>query len=271
MYKTRSRAAISVVLVVGALIMVFPFLWTLVTSLTPGAGLSATPSLIPDNPSLDAYQTLFTSTNFARAVANSLGLAIVVMAAQVTTSAFAGYSFSRFTFPGKRVIFALYLATMMIPMQVLIVPLFVQMRDLGLVDSYAGVIVPSLASAFGVFLLRQAMASVPRELDEAATIDGAGHLRIFARVVVPNVKPALATFAIFAFMSSWNSFLWPLIILRSDDLKTLPLALASLQGQFTTQWDVMMAGSVISIVPMLALYIFAQRYIIQGVAGSGLK
>lgn len=214
---------------------------------------------------------MFSASNFGRAVINSVIVAVAITLIQLTTSSLAAYAFSRLDFTGKQVVFALYLATMMIPMQVLLVPLFDQMRALGLVNSYLGVIVPSMASAFGVFLLRQAMSTVPRELDEAATIDGAGHGRIFARIVLPNVRPALVTFGIFAFMSSWNAFLWPLVILRADHLKTLPLALASLQGQFTTQWDVMMAGSIVSILPMLAIYIFAQKYIIQGVAGSGLK
>jgi multiple sugar transport system permease protein len=190
---------------------------------------------------------------------------------QVLTSALAAYAFSRLPFRGNNVVFGLYLATMMIPVQVLIVPLFVQMRDLGLLDSYAGVLLPSVANAFGVFLLRQSMNTVPRELDEAATLDGAGHARIFTTIMLPLIRPGLATFAVFSFMSSWNAFLWPLIVLRSPELETLPLALAGLQGQFTTQWDVVMAGSVVSILPMLALYIFAQKYVIQGVASSGIK
>ncbi|MDO5672113.1 MAG: carbohydrate ABC transporter permease [Actinomycetaceae bacterium] len=264
-------AALIFALIIGALAMFFPFLWTISTSVSPGAGLSATPQLIPDEPSFSAYTELFTKTPFARVIANSFGLAIATTLCQLTTSSLAAYAFSRLPFRGRGVVFALYLATMMIPLQVLVVPLFVQMRDLGLVNNYLGVLLPGVASAFGVFLLRQAMDSVPRELDEAATIDGAGHLRIFATIVLPLVTPALATFAVFSFMSSWNSFLWPLIILRSAELQTLPLALAGLQGQYTTQWDVMMAGSVISILPMLAVYLFAQKYIIQGVATSGIK
>lgn len=271
MPRQIKRGTLSLLLVVGALAMVFPFVWSVVTSLSSGAGLTSTPSLIPDNPSLDAYRTLFSSTDFVRVVLNSIGVAVVVTIAQVSTSALAAYAFTRLRFPGRGAIFAVYLATMMIPMQVLIVPLFVQMRTLGLVDSYAGVIVPSIASAFGVFLLRQSMAVVPKDFDEAATLDGAGHIRIFRSVVLPLIKPALATFAVFSFMSSWNSFLWPLIILRTNELKTLPVALAQLQGQFTTQWDVMMAGSVVSIVPMLLIYIVAQKQVVQGVAGSGLK
>lgn len=259
------------VVVLGALAMLFPFVWAVVTSISPGSGLSATPRLVPEDPSLAAYRQLFTEIPFGRAIVNSLVVAILATGAQIVTSAMAAYAFSRLPFRGSGVVFALYLVTMMIPFQVLIVPLFVEMKALGQVDSYLGAVLPSLASGFGVFLLRQAVNQVPRELDEAATLDGAGHLRIFAHVIVPSIRPAVATLTVFAFMASWNSFLWPLIILRSRELQTLPVALQALQGQYTTQWDVVMAGSVISIVPMLALYVFAQKYVVQGVATSGLK
>jgi multiple sugar transport system permease protein len=160
---------------------------------------------------------------------------------------------------------------MMIPLQVLIVPLFVELKTFGLLNTYLGALLPTFASAFGIFLLRQAINQVPRELDEAATIDGAGHFRIFFSVILPNIRPALATLVVFAFMGSWNSFLWPLVVLRSPELQTLPIALAALQGQYISDWDVIMAGSVVSVIPMLALYIFAQKYVIQGVASSGIK
>ena len=260
-----------VVVAAGAVAMFFPFLWTIVTSITPGAGLTLTPALIPDDPSLEAYRRLFEERPFGRIILNSVGLAAATTIAQLITSSTAAYAFSRLEFRGRGVVFAVYLATMMIPLQVLIVPLFVELRALGLVNTYLGALLPSLASAFGIFLLRQAVNQVPRELDEAATLDGAGHFRIFASVILPNIRPALATLAVFAFMSSWNSFLWPLVVLRRPELQTLPVALAGLQGQYTTQWDVVMAGSVVSILPMLAVYLFAQKYIVQGVANSGLK
>lgn len=266
-----SMVSLTIAVAIGALAMLFPFAWTVVTSLTSGVGLSGTPSLIPEDPTFDAYRVLFERTPFARVVLNSAGLAIATTLLQLLTSALGAYAFSRLPFPGRGVVFGIYLATMMVPMQVLIVPLFMQMKDFGLIDTYLGALLPSITSVFGVFLLRQAMNSVPRELDEAATLDGAGHLRIFGAIVLPLTKAGLATLAVFSFMSSWNSFLWPLIILRSEELKTLPLALAGLQGQFTTQWDVMMAGSVVSILPMLAIYLLAQKYVIQGVASSGLK
>jgi multiple sugar transport system permease protein len=159
----------------------------------------------------------------------------------------------------------------MVPLQVLVVPLFIEMKTFNLQDTYFALLAPTIASAFGVFLLRQAVTAVPMELDEAATIDGAGHLRIFTTIVLPLIRPALATVAVFAFMGSWNSFLWPLVVIRSPEFMTLPLGLSTLQGQFTTQWDVVMAGSVVSIVPIAIVYLLAQRHIIAGVAHTGIK
>lgn len=260
-----------VIVIVGALLMFFPFLWTIITSITPGASLTTTPALIPENPTLDAYFRLFDERPFGRVILNSIFLAVITTLVQLVTSATAGYAFSRLPFRGQSVVFAVYLATMMIPLQVLIVPLFVELKTFGLLNTYLGALLPTFASAFGIFLLRQAINQVPRELDEAATIDGAGHFRIFFSVVLPNIRPALATLVVFAFMGSWNSFLWPLVVLRSPELQTLPIALAALQGQYISDWDVIMAGSVVSVIPMLALYIFAQKYVIQGVASSGIK
>lgn len=241
------------------------------TSITPGATLTTTPRLIPESPSLSPYFELFDRVPFGQVIVNSLIIAVVGTILQLVTSAMAAYVFSRMPFPGRGAVFVLYLATMMIPFQVLIVPLFAEMKALGLINTYLGAILPTVASAFGVFLLRQAMNTVPYDLDQAATLDGAGHFRIFTRIVLPLVRPALATLAVFAFLNTWNSFLWPLIILRDPLMQTLPVALSSLQGQYSTQWDVLMAGSVISIIPMFALYVFAQKYIVQGVAGTGLK
>ncbi len=262
---------LNLVMVVGALIMFFPFFWTIITSITEGASLTLTPALLPTNPSLAAYEQLFTERPFAQVIVNSILLAVITTCVQLCTSATAGYAFSRLPFRGQGLVFAVYLATMMIPLQVLIVPLFSELKAFGLLNTYLGALLPTFASAFGIFLLRQAINQVPRELDEAATIDGAGHFRIFWTIILPNIRPALATLVVFAFMGSWNSFLWPLVVLRSPELQTLPIALAALQGQYTTQWDIVMAGSVVSVLPMLALYIFAQKYVIQGVASSGIK
>lgn len=259
------------VIALGAVAMFFPFYWTLVTSLNADSRLDSAPTLWPADPSLEAYATLFTRLPFARVIGNSLLLAVVTTLVQLFTSATAAYAFSRLPFRGRTAVFGVYLATMMVPLQVLVVPLFAELKAFGLVDTYLGALLPTFASAFGIFLLRQAMNQVPTELDEAAALDGAGHFRIFWTVMLPNIRPALATLAVFAFMGSWNSFLWPLVVLRSPEVQTLPVALAGLQGQFTTQWDVVMAGSIVSILPMLAIYLFAQKYVIQGVANTGLK
>jgi multiple sugar transport system permease protein len=269
--RRPQRAALYAAVLLGAAVMLFPFLWTVITSITPGGTLSNGPTLFVKNPTLDAYRALFDAMPMWRIVANSLAIAVASTVVQLVTGSMAAYGFARLDFRGKDIAFGLYLATLMVPMQVLVVPLFIEMKTFNLQDTYFALLAPSLASAFGVFLLKQAVQSVPRELDEAATIDGASHLRIFTTIVLPLVRPALATVAVFAFMSSWNSFLWPLVVIRSPELMTLPLGLSTLQGQFTTQWDVVMAGSVVSIVPIALVYLLAQRHIIAGVAHTGLK
>ena len=266
-----TRIGLYIAVFVGAVIMLFPFLWTAVTSITPQGNLSSGPTLLVKNPTLNAYRLLMATIPMWRIILNSLGIAIASTGLQLITGSMAGYGFGRLRFRGKNAVFALYLATLMVPLQVLVVPLFIEMKWLNLQDTYMALLAPSIASAFGIFLLKQAVEGVPRELDEAATLDGAGHLRIFSLIIVPLIRPALATVAIFAFMGSWNSFLWPLVVIRSPEFMTLPLGLATLQGQFTTRWDVVMAGSVVSIVPIAIVYLLAQRHIIAGVATTGIK
>jgi multiple sugar transport system permease protein len=257
--------------IAGAVVMLFPFLWTVITSITPEGSLAGGPTLFVDNPTTAAYGKLLDTLPMWRILLNSFWIAVVSTLLQLVTGTMAAYGFARLAFKGKNVVFGLYLATLMVPMQVLVVPLFIEMKALNLQDTYMALLAPSIASAFGVFLLKQAVEGVPRELDEAATIDGAGHGRIFATIIVPLIRPALATVAVFAFMGSWNSFLWPLVVIRSPEFMTLPLGLSTLHGQFTTEWDVVMAGSVFSVVPIALVYLLAQRHIIAGVAHSGLK
>ena len=256
----------------GALVMLFPFLWMVATSLTADANLFRTPpQLIPDPIVTDSYRRLLLEMPLARWMFNSVLVSGVTMTLQVFTSAMAAYAFTRFTFRGRDLLFGAYLATMMVPIQVLLVPLFIQMQSLGLADSYPALMLPLLASPFGVFLMRQALLTLPRELEEAAFVDGANHWKVFTRIVLPNAKPAMATVAVFAFMASWNSFLWPLVIISSESMMTLPLGLANLQGRFSTAWNLVMAGSTLSLLPIVAVYLVAQRYIVQGVAHSGVK
>ncbi|QGN48657.1 carbohydrate ABC transporter permease [Micromonospora sp. WMMD558] len=261
-----------VALTLGAVAMLGPFAWMLATSLTGDAQLGRVDTpLLPDPPTVEPYERLGQAFPFWRFAANSVGVAVVSTLLQLVTSATAAYAFSRLRFRGSGLVFVLYLATMMIPMQVIIVPLFIEMRYLGLVDSYAGLLLPTMVSSFGVFMLRQAFLALPKELDEAAYVDGAGHLRVFAQVLLPLVTPALATFAVFAFMSSWNAFLWPLVIAQTEAHMTLPVGLSLLQGRYSTAWNVVMAGSTLSVLPILALYVFAQRYVVQGIAFTGVK
>lgn len=266
------RALLYAALSVGGLAMIFPFLWMLSTSFqTAGALLVPPPQLIPSPIELGNYAEIATAFPLWRFLLNSIGVAGVATVLQVATSAMAGYAFARLRFRGRDALFLLYIATLMVPLQVTILPLFVEMKYLGLVDSYPALVLPSIASAFGTFLLRQAFLGLPRELEEAAFMDGAGHFTVFRRIVLPLAMPAVATLAVFSFVASWNSFLWPLIIVNSPDLMTLPVGLSNLQGRYATAWNLLMAGSTVAVVPILIVYVIGQKYVIRGVTLSGLK
>lgn len=270
--RVLTRGALYVALAAGGVVMIFPFLWMLSTSFqTAGALLVPPPRLIPSPIETGNYAEIAEAFPLWRFLLNSLGVAAVSTVLQVATSAMAAYAFARLRFRGRDALFLVYIATLMVPLQVTIMPLFVEMRYLGFIDSYPGLILPSIASAFGTFLLRQAFLSLPRELEEAAFMDGAGHLTVFRRIVLPLALPALATFAIFAFMASWNSFLWPLVIVNSPDLMTLPVGLSNLQGRYATSWNLLMAGSTVAVLPILIVYAVGQKYVIRGVTLTGLK
>jgi len=261
------------VMVVCAAALVGPFLWMVLASLKTDADIrTLPPSVVPNPITGENYSRVVDAFPFWRFARNSLVVSVVSTVLQLVTATTAAYAFARIEFKGRGVVFGFYLATMMIPLQVIIVPLFIEMRNLHLVDSFAGLILPTIVSSFGTFLMRQAFSALPRELDEAAFIDGAGHFRVFARVLLPLVGPALATFAVFAFMSTWNSFIWPLVITQaSDHHVTLPAGLSRLNGRFSTDWNVVMAGSVMTIIPILAFYLVTQRWVIRSVAFTGLK
>jgi multiple sugar transport system permease protein len=266
------RAPLYLALTGIAALMLFPFGWMIATSLTSDSQLFMTPpQLIPAPLVPDNYLRVAEAFPIGRFLVNSLLVAGISTSLQVGTSAMAAYAFARLRFRGRDVLFLVYLATLMVPLQVIIVPLFIEMRLLGLVNTYPGLILPAIASAFGTFLLRQAFLSLPRELDEAAFIDGASHWTVFRRIVLPLAGPALATFGIFAFMASWNSFLWPLVVTSSQDLFTLPVGLSNLHGRYETAWNLVMAGSTISVIPIVAVYVIAQKHVIRGVALSGIK
>jgi multiple sugar transport system permease protein len=266
------RGVLYVLLIAGGLFMVFPFVWMLSTAFSSDRALLVPPpQLIPSPIELGNFGRIAEAFPLARFLGNSILVAVVATTASVLTSAMAAYVFARLSFRGRDALFLVYLATLMIPLQVTIVPLFVEMRFLGQIDSYGGLILPSIASAFGTFLIRQAFLALPRDLEEAAFIDGAGHWTVFRRICVPLCLPALATFGVFAFMASWNSFLWPLVIVNSQELMTLPVGLSQLQGRYATAWNLLMAGSTVAVVPILLVFLFAQRYVVRGVVMTGLK
>jgi multiple sugar transport system permease protein len=270
--RVARRALLYLLLVLGAATTLFPFLWMVSTSLKPDLAVFQTPpQLIPKPFQPQNYRNVATVFPIWRFLLNSCIVAFFSTTLQVLTSAMAAYGFTRFKFRGQNALFVVYLATMMVPFQVIVVPLFVEMRYLHLVNTYPALVLPTIASAFGTFLLRQAIMQLPRELEEAAFVDGAGHLAVFFKVVLPLAKPSLVTFGILSFMSSWNSFLWPFVVTNSTKLMTLPVGLANLQGEHLTQWNLVMAGTTISVVPIILVYLVSQRHIVDGFVLSGVK
>jgi ABC-type glycerol-3-phosphate transport system permease component len=266
------RAVLYVLLVIGGLAMLFPFAWMVSTSLKPDLAVFQTPpQLIPKPFQPSNYSTVVHIFPVWRFLLNSSLVAVVSTTLQVGTSAMAAYAFARMKFRGSSVLFLLYLGTLMVPFQVTIVPLFIEMKYLHAVNSYPGLIMPSIASAYGTFLLRQAFMSLPAELEEAAFVDGAGHWTVFTRIVLPLVRPSLATFGVLSFIASWNSFLWPLVIISSQKLMTLPVGIANLQGEHLTAWNLVMAGTTISVIPIVVVYLLAQKHIVRGFVLSGVK
>ena len=306
--KTITYMALGLV----GLFMLLPFLWMLSTSVKPAGDVFASfdspiKALIPREAQWQNYGKVYDVTGgmgggFARWYLNSLVVAVVVTLGQVATSAGAAYAFARLRFPGRDKLFFSYLATMMIPGAVTMIPNFILMRKVtewltvaapfvnwdgprvislfgrtyevgrlvGL-DSYFALIVPAMFSAYGTFMLRQFFMSLPRDLEEAATIDGCGLFRIFTTIILPLSKPALATLTIFTFMGNWQSFYWPLIMLTQDSMKTLPLGLLSFMGLYSTQWTLLMAGSMMMILPMILIFILGQKWFISGIQLGALK
>lgn len=272
--NTKNNILSYVIMALIIIIMVLPFLWMVSTSLKSQEYiLSTTPQLIPENITFDSYRQLAQRIDLPRIVFNSAFVAIVGTVGQIIISSMAAFAFARMQWRGRDVVFMLYLATMMIPSVVLIVPQFILIRDLGWMNSYQALIVPSLFSAFGTFLLRQALLQIPKDFEEAAFVDGANHFTIFWRIMMPLVKPSIATLAIFSFMGYWNSYLYPLFVARRPFMQTLPVALAGLQGgpRALTEWNIVMAGAVVAVLPILIVYLFAQRWFVQGVMSSGVK
>lgn len=260
-------------LIFGILLMVGPFLWMILGSLKPQAEfLVITPTFLPQAPTTDNYERLFSQLDFPRYFFNSSLIALIVTAGNVLFCPMLGYALAKLQWRGKGLIMALVLATLMVPAGITLIPNFVLMANLGFVNTYPGLILPFLVGPFGVFLTRQFMYSIPDELLEAARIDGANEWRIFWQIVLPITVPVLATLGILTFLGNWNSFLYPLVMAQEPDMYTLPVALATFAtGQYQADHGMLMAGSVVLVVPVLIIFILFQRWITEGIATTGLK
>ena len=260
------------VLAGGAFIMVFPFVWMMIASLMTAGEIQLRPPVwLPAVPQFNNYAELVESIPIARLYFNSLFTSGIIVFGVLLSSSLAGFAFAKYRFPGREFLFYLILATMMIPFFVTLIPVFFIVRQLGWIDTYPGLVVPGLTSAYGIFLMRQFMITVPDEIIDAARIDGASELSIYWRIVLPLIKPALATLGTFVFIGAWNNFLWPLLVLDSRELMTLPLGINSLRSLYADNTNLLMAGTAVSVLPMLLVFIYLQRYFIQGIALTGLK
>lgn len=248
-----------------------PYVWMLSSSLKPNSEIFSGVQLIPSNPSFDNYVNAVANHPLGRAIFNSLLVATLETIALVITSVFIAYPFARLRFPGRDIIFLLILGTMMIPSQVTMIPAFILMKWLGWVDTYQGLIVPRVMAPLGIFLMRQFLQTLPKELEEAARIDGCGYLKTLTHVLLPLTGPAVATLAIFSFTASWNEFFWPLILVQSTEMWTVQLLMAALKQAEVVDWGLMMALATITVLPTALLYIVMQRFFVKGIAMSGLK
>ncbi|WP_193193492.1 carbohydrate ABC transporter permease [Nostoc sp. MG11] len=256
-----------------ALVTLFPLLWLISTALkSPTENiLQSPPQLLPSQPTLDNFSSVWNSLPFGQYLYNSTVVSMLTVGLNLLFCALAAYPLARLSFVGRDWIFIAIVSTIMIPFQIVMIPLYILTVQLGLRNTYLGMIFPSLASAFGIFLLRQAFMSVPKEIEEAARMDGSSELGLWWHVMLPAIRPALVTLAIFVFIGAWSDFLWPLIVIQDENLYTLPLGVAKLAGTFSLDWRLVAAGSIISIAPVLLLFLFLQRYIVPTETGSGVK
>jgi multiple sugar transport system permease protein len=274
--RPRDRAAttvLHVVLTAGLAVMIAPFVWMLVSSLKSDRELRRTPpTWLPADPSLANYGELFERLDFPRYFANSAVVAILVTLGNLLLCSATGYALAKLRFAGKGALFLLVLGNLMVPPAATFVPQFVLVSNLGLVNTYAGLVLPNIALAVNVFLMRQFILSVPDDLLESARVDGAGEWRVYWQIVLPLCGPVLATVGIMTFLGSWNNFLWPLVVATTEDKYTLPVALALYSvGQNQTQYGLLLAGSTTIILPVLVLFAFLQRHFVRGIATTGLK
>jgi len=266
-----SQGFVHVVLIVMAVVAIFPFVWMTFASFKPFKELVEAKTLLPQTWTLRNYEEILNRVNFFDAFRNSVVAAVSVTVAAVFTSSVLGYIFSKYRFPGKEILFTIILSTMMVPFAVVMVPLYITIADFGLADRLGGIIVTGFFSTFGIFMMRQFMESIPFELIDAARIDGASEWRIFFTLVLPMSTSPMSALAVFVFLGNWDSYMWPLIVLHSLQRQTIPLVLSGLRSLYGTRYDMWSAGSMLTVVPVMIIYAFASKYFIQGIAMTGLK
>ena len=274
-YKRKVRiqhSLLFVILMIIGLTMLVPFFWTLSSSFKYDREIFEYPiKWIPEVFRWSNYQEVWTRGNFLTYYLNTIKLSIIVTVGQVVTCSLAAYSFAKMDYPGRDKIFLCYLATMMVPWHAIMIPQFIIIKNMGFYDSHWSIILMNLFSAFGVFLLRQFMLGIPMELSEAARIDGCGELKIYSQIIMPMCKPGLATLVVFTFNFMWNDYMGPMIYLNTDKLKTIQIGLAAFRTEYGAEYGLIMAGTVCSLLPMVLIYCVAQKYLIEGIAFSGLK
>jgi multiple sugar transport system permease protein len=270
---SRPRQLVGYVALIGlAIAAVLPLAWMLSTSLKSDENVfSYPPQLIPHEFHFQNYTSLWHDLPMTRWIVNTMAVSIVVVGGQLLFCSMAAFAFARMQFRGREAIFYLFLGSMMVPYQVTLIPAFVLISKLGWIDTYKALVIPSLSTPFGIFLLRQFFLTIPKELEEAARMDGAGYWRIYGRIILPLATPALLTFSVFSFIGMWGDFLWPLIVINSPEKMTLTVGLNYLNSTYHTDWPRLMAGDFVSLLPLMAIYALAQRYFIQGIAMTGLK
>ncbi len=259
-----------IVLILGIVPMLFPFVWMVLTSLKPFQEVFSL-NLLPSNPTLANYVQLFSRTLFPRWFLNSTIVAAITVASVLFFDSLVGYTLAKLPFPGKNVIFVLILSTMFVPTEMLVLPWYQMSAQYGWLDTYWGILFPGIMTAFGVFLMRQAFATLPDELLDAGRIDGLSEFGIFLRIALPLVKPSLAALAILTFIGNWNAYLWPLIATETRQMYTLPVGISLFSGEVGAQWNLITAGSAVAVIPMMIVFIIFQRQILEGVVRSGLK
>lgn len=270
--RLATEVCVNGLLVAAAALTLLPLVWMVTVSLMPaGESAASTPHIIPQAISLESYAVLFRRLDIGRYALNSFGVAAAVTCISLLVNTMAGYAFAKLRFKGRQRIFQLLLGALVVPGQIGMLPLFLMLKEMGLVNSYAGVIVPGIASIFGIFLIRQYVIGIPDGLLDAARVDGAGEWRVFLTVVLPLSRPILVALGVITFLGTWNDFLWPLVILTDQDMYTLPVALANLFGEHVQDPEIMMAGSVVTVLPVIVLFLSLQRYYIEGMLGGALK